>query len=153
MRRGVAIDTNLLVLLIVGRVQPTFIQAHKRLQEYSEADYDLLINHVGDADIHVTPNAMTETSNLVGQGVREPLRSALLESLFLFSRTAEETYVRSSSAMADLAYVRLGLTDVAWLSVFDGEIELITADLGLHNHAVSRGLTSTNFNHLRDPLL
>jgi hypothetical protein len=43
MRDGVVLDTNLLVLLVVGSVPRNYIGRHKRLSQYSEADFELLV--------------------------------------------------------------------------------------------------------------
>ena len=38
----VILDTNLLVLLIVGNTSKSLINSHKRLKDYSEDDFDVL---------------------------------------------------------------------------------------------------------------
>ena len=72
---GVFIDANLLVLLIVGSVGEELIARHRRLQQFMPEDYRSLHNLLDQVDqIFVTPNTLTETSNLLAQH-GEPERS------------------------------------------------------------------------------
>ena len=41
---GFFIDANLLVLLVVGSVGRNLIAKHRRLREYSEEDYEVLVD-------------------------------------------------------------------------------------------------------------
>lgn len=68
MARILAIDTNLLVVLIVGHVAPSYLGKHRRVRNYTAADFDLLTQYIGDSTIISTPNAFTEVSNLTCKG-------------------------------------------------------------------------------------
>ena len=67
MRYGEAfIDANLLVLLVVGRVGREWVGKHRRARQFSPADYDRLSDAVEDMNrVFVTPNTLTEASNLL----------------------------------------------------------------------------------------
>ena len=78
---GYLIDANLLVLLAVGNEGRDFIAKHRRLDEYSAADYDILIGLLRQVSrVLVTPNTLTEASNLLSQH-GEPERSRFMGSL------------------------------------------------------------------------
>ena len=65
---GYFLDTNLLVLLVVGSESRELISKHRRLEHYSAEDYDILVELLQNAEnLFVTPNTLTETSNLVSQ--------------------------------------------------------------------------------------
>ncbi|MGH9477535.1 MAG: hypothetical protein ACRD1C_14630, partial [Terriglobales bacterium] len=60
------LDSNLLVLLTVGTASRAYISRHKRLQAYSEADFDLLVEVIAPVSkVMVTSNTLTETANLL----------------------------------------------------------------------------------------
>ena len=62
---GYFLDTNLFVLLVVGSESRDLISKHRRLEHYSPEDYDILLDLLEGADqLFVTPNTLTETSNL-----------------------------------------------------------------------------------------
>ena len=78
---GYFLDTNLLVLLVVGSESRELISKHRRLEHYSAEDFDILCEFLENANqLYVTPNTLTETSNLVGQH-GEPERSLLMRRL------------------------------------------------------------------------
>ena len=72
---GYFIDANLFVLLVVGSVERDLIGKHRRLREYSVEDYNTLVILLEQVvQVFVTPNTLTETSNLLAQHA-EPQRS------------------------------------------------------------------------------
>jgi len=145
----IALDANLLLLLIVGLVDKGY--QHKRLRQYDAVAFELLVNVVGRAErILATPNALSEVSNLLEYGVNEPLRSALWAgfSQFIESSVFEE-YRPSVKASSEPEFSRLGLADCAWLGCIDSETVLVTDDLPLFLAASSRGLAAYNFTQMR----
>ena len=151
--RGYFIDANLLVLLVVGSVGQELIAKHGRLEEYTAEDYDLLLEllrQTRQPQIYVTPNTLTEASNLLSQH-GEPERSRILERLQYLIGDSREVVVESVQASTNSAFVRLGLTDAALLEVVTAETPLITVDLGLYLAALEKGPdTALNFTHYRD---
>jgi hypothetical protein len=147
---AVAVDTNLMLLLIVGRTRRDFISKHKRLKAYTESDFDLVARLVGDVDVVLTtPNVLTEVNNLLVQGVLEPLRSQLLAMFSLLVTATAEKYHPSCSSIGDDSFVALGLTDATWLCVLDADSVLITDDRDLTWHAQARGISVLNIDALR----
>jgi len=159
--RLVLLDTNLLVLLCVGSVNPAHISRHKRLQSYDATDFQLLDELVGQAvGVLVLPNIATETSNLLRQ-ISEPFRNAFLVSLRGLIAHSTEIYISSQAAMDDALYFRLGVADTAILAALAMRTEatLITVDHGCiwqRPRAPSRSRISTTFaigGQISDPRL
>ena len=66
-RRSIILDTNLLLLLVVGSTDRRYISAHKNLA-FEEEDSDILVGILSQTpSIILTPNTLTETSNLARQ--------------------------------------------------------------------------------------
>lgn len=64
---GYFVDANLLTLLVVGSLEPELITKHRRLQGYFREDFDILVGLLENVDkTFVTPNTLTEASNLLG---------------------------------------------------------------------------------------
>jgi len=64
-RAGVLIDSNLLVLLVVGSVNPNRIGTFKRTRQYSRSDYTALVRVVGHfARVYTLAHIVAEVSNL-----------------------------------------------------------------------------------------
>lgn len=146
---GYFIDTNLLMLFIVGGVGEELITRHRRLQKFDVGAYRILQNLLGRVEqVYVTPNTLTETSNLLAQHA-EPERSRFLDKLRSVIQESEEIHVVSEVATRNKAFRRLGLTDAALLEVATMETPLLTVDLDLYRAALSQGRdTAVNFRHL-----
>ncbi len=144
---GYFIDANLLVLLVVGSEDRTLVGKHRRLRDYIPGDYDRLLEIVGDGSVFVTPNTLTETSNLLGY--RGSSRGARLNGrLRWLIDGSEEIIVRSADAASNSEYTRLGLTDAALLEVATADTPVVTADVGLYNAALAKdSRAAINFAH------
>ena len=148
---GFFIDANLLVLLIVGSVRRDLIAKHRRLRKFTAEDFDRLINLINRVDrVLVTPNTLTETSNLLEQH-REPERSRFFDKLRFIIQESKEVVVASAVASRNNAFERLGLTDAALLEAVTAETPLVTVDLDLYLAALAKGQdTAVNFTHLQN---
>ena len=93
------IDTNLLVLLVVGETDRALISKHRRTRAYRVEDYELLVRLINETDrqVFVTPNTLTEASNLLAQH-GEPERSRMFGVLQVLIETTEEKVVESKVA-------------------------------------------------------
>lgn len=146
---SIVLDTNLLVLFVVGTASRAYIPRHKRLKAYAVADFELLLKILAPApEVLLTPNTLTETSNLVGN-IAEPARTHVYEVLKAVIRQGPEKYISSRLAAERPEFLRLGLTDAALLSPPFQEAALLTADLHLYLAAVACGRPAFNFNHFR----
>lgn len=143
----VLLDANLLVLFIVGAASTGYVARHKRLRGYTARDYDLLVRLLATArHVTVTPNTVTEASNLARQ-IEEPARAEIGEALRSFLRSAEETFIMSLRAAGADAYLRLGVTDAGLLDDAFADHLLLTVDLDLYLEAARLGRKAENFNH------
>lgn len=151
MTREWFIDANLLVLLVVGITDRSLISKHRRLRTFTSGSYDRLIALVGQNRIHVTPNTLTEASNLIGQH-EEPERSQCYDTLSLLVKNSNEIFVESATAIQNKDFRRLGLSDAVLLEVVSPETPLLTVDFELYLAAsrASAGASAINFRHL-DP--
>lgn len=152
MTREWFIDANLLVLLVVGLTDRSLVAKHRRLSTFTSGDYDRLITFVDQAKrIHVTPNTLTEASNLIGHH-GDPERSQCYDTLGRLIENSNETFVKSATATRNKDFWRLGLSDAVLLEVVSPETPLLTVDLDLYLAASStNGEAAFNFRHLLDP--
>ena len=149
------LDSNLLVLYTVGATSRSYISKHKNLKNYTEEDFDILLEIISSVkNVLVTPNTLTETSNLalqIGNPAKEEIRLCLKRIIEL----TEESYIKSVDAVRNSHYSFLGLTDAALLEFANtgkgpSKITLLTTDLDLYIASFSSKIQSINFNHYRD---
>ncbi len=147
------LDSNLLLLFVVGATSRALISRHKRLKAFIEKDYDKLVELLSDVpQVLLTPNTLTETSNLAGQ-IDEPARTEIYRMLRAVIDRTDEHYIRSPEAAGRSEFLRLGLTDAALLEASSEEIVILTTDVGLYLAALDKGSPARNFNHIRDQYL
>lgn len=149
----ILLDTNLLILFVVGTASRGYIEKHKRLTEFTVEDYDALLKIISAASaVLVTPNTLTETSNLSAH-IGEPAKSEIFKVLRSVVASSEETYVPSRKASERKEFVRLGLTDASLIEMSSDETTVLTADLDLYLAVLNKGASAINFNHIRDQYL
>ena len=138
--QGYFIDAQLLVLFVAGSVNRSIIARHRRLQDYTVADYELLLALLNTVNrLLVTPNTLTQASDLLAQHA-EPERSRLLEQLrTLITDGSEEQVVASVDAVAGAAFLRHGLTDAALLVTASEQTPVLTVDGPLFQEALAGG--------------
>ena len=148
--RGVFIDANLLVLLVGGTLDPAIIGRHRRLRTFGPEDFERVQGVVSEfKHVLVTPNTLTEASNLLGQH-REPERSRLLAMLGVLIHESPEIVIASTEAADHPAFPRLGLTDAGLLRLVSRKTPLVTVDLDLYLAASKDDAYSAfNFWHYR----
>ena len=149
--RGVFVDANLLVLLVAGALDPDIIARHRRLQTFGPEDFERVQEMVsGFERVLVTPNTLTEASNLLGQH-REPERSRLLTTLRILIGESHEVVVASADAAGHPSFPRLGLTDAGLLGLVSQDTPLVTVDLNLYLAASKADPASAvNYRHLQE---
>jgi hypothetical protein len=148
--KTLVLDTALLTLLIVGLTDRKYIAAHKRLSQFVEEDFDLLVTALERAEtLVVTPNTLTEASNWLRQ-IKEPARAQIQKVFEAFIHRYREIYVPSADASKRAEFIRLGLTDSAILEVAKSDVVVLSTDLDLCIAAEIAEYAAVNFNHLRD---
>ena len=145
---GVFVDANLLVLLVAGALDPAIIAKHRRLRTFGSEDFERVQEMVSRFEcVLVTPNTLTEASNLLGQH-QEPERSRLLTTLRILIRESHEVVVASVDAAGHPSFPRLGLTDAGLLGLVSQDTPLVTVDLDLYLAASAADPSSAvNYRH------
>jgi hypothetical protein len=145
---GLLIDTNILLVLLVGRTNRQRIPECKRTQSYTAADYDLLERLVGQfKTVITTPHLLTEVSNLDPLSGKERAKFQNLYRQWVVS--AKEFYDESRSLVVETVFDRLGLADAAITFVARKGMLVLTDDAPLYGMLSARGIDAINFNHIR----
>lgn len=150
-QRGYFVDSELLVLLVAGRTNRRIIRRHRRLTAYSAQDFDQFGVIIADRGgiVWVTPNTLTEASNLLGQH-GNPERELPFRTLASLISECREVLVDSRRASINARFSQLGLADAALLEVISADRPLVTVDGRLYAAALAANPQSaTDFNHLR----
>ena len=150
--RVAVLDTNVLLLHLAGKTDPTLLQTFKRIDHFAHTDLDLLAQTLRPfTAMMTTPHVLTEASNFVDQA---PLYRRQ-ELIAAFRRFVEEHVERHEAALTLVGrpeFSRLALADTG-LTALSAHAVIITTDYRLANEIGDRGGHANNFNHLRGQFL
>jgi hypothetical protein len=151
-RKGILVDANLLVVLLVGNLGPAHLKNCRatKSNSFTPDDFFRLQRFVVQFDTLVTtPHILTEVSNLAGR-LPEPL---LGQFRALFRDVVKSLYEQSLPAKEiaqDAQFLRFGLTDTAIKMIAPGRYLVLTAEWRLCGLLQQRKVDVINFNHFRD---
>lgn len=146
---GLLVDTNLLVLFVVGTVNRNRIENFQRTRQYTKEDYELLLRVIEQFDqLYTVAHVLAEVSNLTDLTGSERLsaRHVLKETLAVLI----EPGMPSARAAQNRSYATLGLVDAAIASIADEhKCTVLTDDLDLYLALSTADVPVLNFTHLR----
>lgn len=146
---GVAIDTQLLLLLWIGGFDRQLVGRFKRVRKYVESDYDLLLAVVGMCPkLVTTPNVLTEVVNLAGQ-LPEQMAIEFREELRRVIPNWDERMFTSRERVQGESFLKLGLADSTLEGLARQNVLVLTDDFPLYGSLSDLGLPAMNFTHLR----
>ena len=145
-QKGILLDTNLLLLLWVGRWNPKMIAHHKRTVQFDQSDFEMLERFVATFQrVVVTPSILTESTNLIRQHRnRRDISATLIEQI----TPLDERFRPSVEVIGETAFVPLGLTDAGIITQARDGWLVLTVDFDLVNALNAEGLNVLNFFHL-----
>ena len=147
--KGLLIDTNLLLLYVVGMYDQERIPKFKRTMAFTIDEFHLLSVIFNEFDkIITTPNILTEVSNLSGQ-LPGNLRSHFYNDFAGLIPTLSEHYTSSVTVASLDHFNKFGLTDSGIVETVKGNYLVLTADLELFGLLQNFGIDAINFNHIR----
>lgn len=92
--RAVLIDTNILLMYVVGTLDPRLIPTLKRTKIFTVEDYTTLSQFLEHfRTIVTTPNILTEVSNLLDGSIAEPRRTRVFQIFAEAVKVIPERYI------------------------------------------------------------
>jgi hypothetical protein len=147
-RRDLVLDSNLLLLLLIGSYNRDLIATFKRVGAYSDGDYDMLRRLVaGFQNLVSTPHVLTEVSNLANS-LPSPLKSFWFDHFANRISGIEERSAPAGVLAAMPEFANFGITDAALARLTQTTL-LVTADDRLCSHLRRRSLLAISFNDVR----
>jgi len=145
-RKGILVDTHILLLLFVGELGRERISKFGRTEQFTPLDYDLLVDLLKQFNVIVTtPNILTEVSSLLNK-LGKPVREVMATGLMVL----EESYLPSKEiAASGWPFLNYGLTDCGIAKLAGDKYIVLTDDLKLASYLMQQGIDTVNFNNLR----
>jgi hypothetical protein len=147
-RRDLILDSNLLLLFLIGSYDREPISSFKRVRAYSSDDCEILRRLVaGFRNLISTPHVLTEVSNL-GNSLPSPLKAFWFDDFAIRLCGIKERNVSAIELAALPEFANFGLTDAALARLAETTL-LVTADDRLCSHLKRRNLLASSFNDIR----
>jgi hypothetical protein len=146
---GILLDTNLLLLYLIGLLDPDRIELFKRTEKFSYEDFQILLRIMRPFKIIRTlPHVLAEVNSLSGQ-----LHSNILPSFREICKAQIELFEEASPASISASqrpeFRYLGLTDAAVIIESIGKLLVLTDDLPLYVALNKAGVDVLNFTAMR----
>jgi hypothetical protein len=137
---GIALDTNLMVLLCLGQSSRRYVGHHERIKSYTPADYDNLLSIVAGCDILVsTPFSLSQVSDLLNISHKRTHNREIVLAYRRVVSMIDERFVPSAQLCSQDEIMFFGLADTAWISTLDDNTMFYSTDQTLVNYAASKG--------------
>jgi hypothetical protein len=150
-RKGLLVDSNLLLLYFVGAYDPARISTFKGTYSrgFNENDFNLLAKVITQFEkIVTTPNILTEVSNLSNQ-LRSDEKRSYYGDFARQTRLLYEHYTASKEISVLRHFADFGLTDSGIIKLAKGNFLVLTDDFKLAGYLQNEGIDAINFNHVR----
>jgi rRNA-processing protein FCF1 len=138
----ILIDTNSLIILVLGMINPSIIDKHPRTSIYDKSDFYFLVEKIGDLNkLVILPNIWTELDNLLNK-FSGNLKDQYVNRLQQISKLSTEEYISSEKGINFYSFHDLGLTDSLILNyATSSKCDcVITSDSNLSDHLLAHGV-------------
>jgi hypothetical protein len=143
-KRGLLIDTNLLLLYIIGSFNIELIREFRRTSHFTIDDFYLISDFIELFESKITtPHILTEVSNLIGN---KPNLKALLK---IYISNSDEKSQESIKVVQNDAFIKFGITDAAIIEVSKNSHLVMTDDNPFYGLLVNKGMDTVNLDELR----
>ena len=147
------VDTNALILLVVGLIDRSLISKHNRTSIYELIDFENLASLIGDFEkIVTTPNILTEVDNLLNN-FQKGHRWAYYQVLRDLISKSTEKFIESKMIIDLNPFFELGLANTGVLELSKNCDFLITGDSKLSDYANVFGIKVVDLVKIRNERL
>lgn len=144
------IDSDPLLLLLVGTYDNSMIGRFKRIKKYTNLDFDVLVQFLTKKRVFVTPGVLAEVSNFaeeLGNKRFQEFVDRNMENL----REMSELYIGKDIIIASSEFRQLGFTDTSIMLVAkEHGGEVLTADHHLCGKCGKMGIPAHHMIELQE---
>ena len=139
------IDTNSLILYILGTVNPEYFadnRKHDRISAFSKKEFDFLCSIIASHQRLVSsPNVWTEVDNLCTNYIHGDDKYRYIQIMNSLISNSFEKYLETATVLTDYeCFYRIGVTDSILLKLAQECKTLVTADSKLSDSAHALGI-------------
>jgi len=143
-QKGLLVDTNILLLYIVGIVNVDLIRNFSRTANFTENDFYLVEKFINFFAVNITtPHILTEVSDLLGNRIELQL------ALGKYIELIEEKFLESKQITRTKTFLQFGLADTAITETAKNSYLVVTDDNPLFGYLVNQKIDAVNLDQIR----
>lgn len=143
-RKGLLIDTSILLLYIVGSFDINLIRTFKRTQMFSENDFEIVSKFIDYFELKITtPHVLTEVSDFIDN------RQILQSVLKVFIESAKEIFLESLELSKEESFLKFGLADTSVTYSAKDRCLILTDDKPLYGFLMNSQIDAVNLDQIR----
>jgi hypothetical protein len=143
-QKGLLIDTNIVLLYIIGSIDILKIRDFSRTAMFTEDDFYKVSKFIDYFDLKITtPHVLTEISNLIGN------KQNLHSFLKAYVEGSKEIFLKSSEVLKNKAFLNFGLADTAIIDTAKDSYLIFTDDRPLYGFLVNSQIDAVNLDQVR----
>ena len=143
-QKGLLIDTNIVLLYVVGSFNPLLIREFSRTAMFDENDFYRISKFIGYFELKITtPHILTEVSDLIGN--REFIQLALKT----YIETSKEYFSKSVNVCKNKSFLNFGLADTAISESAKDSYLVVTNDNKLFGYLSNQKIDVINLEQIR----
>lgn len=147
-RTGILLDTNLMLLYIVGSYDINLIGKYKRTDIFLKEDYQIISSLLTKFSTRVTtPHILTEVSNLTENLFQRKDKDFAAHFQKILPHYHEQ-YETSTNLSHLPAFRKFGLADSSVMEVAQQGYMVLSIDVSLCSYLSNMGLPAINYNHI-----
>jgi hypothetical protein len=143
-QKGLLIDTNILLLYIVGSIDISLIRDFKRTANFSENDFERISKFIDYFDLKITtPHVLTEASDFIDN------RQHLQAVLKVYIENTKEIFLESLDLSKKDAFLKFGLADTSVTYTARDNYLILTDDRPLYGFLINSQIDAVNLDQIR----
>jgi hypothetical protein len=151
--KGIIVDTNLIILYIVGFYDITYIEKFGRVKNkgYTKEDF-LALKKLLESfrSLFLTPQILAEISNLSFNDVSDKRFVAYFDEMLRVITNVNEKYIPKNILVKIPSLIKFGFTDLSIFELAKKEnLPVVTDDFKLHGFLSFHGIRSINMDQIR----
>lgn len=147
---GILVDTNMLMVYLVGLLNPRWVDHVGAGRGYTKVDFEFLSLVFGEfKKLVLTPAILAEVSNLSRSRLPSTERFFELLAQLLPSSAFVEQFANVGTVAVARGFVPFGFTDATIEEIGASGIPVFTDDATLYDYLASRNVEVFNYNHIR----
>lgn len=149
-KKKLILDTNLLLLLLIGACDKNFLRGCDCTKKYTDNDHDLLLKMLRffESEVVITPHILAEFSNLLRRDIKEPKLHYCLTTIMDRLKNYKEEHISLERLLGTKVsiLILLGFSDMSIIEAAKKiDAVILTDDIGLSVYADSSQIPNIRF--------